>query len=96
MLHQPHPSSDEIFISITFYRRIVYCTEAIEDAISMCSFFLYGAIITWMLNSFNVITVQETVYHNRLTYIFCWDSDQHGICSVRHVDCQCFKCHPRR
>ncbi|GIY55993.1 hypothetical protein CDAR_516871 [Caerostris darwini] len=70
----PHTSSDEIFISITFYRTrtiaSIASTEAIEDAISMCSFFLYGAIITQMLNSFNMITVQETLYHNRLKYIF--------------------------
>lgn len=69
-LMHPNPTVGEIFASVTLFRRIVCCTRDVEHSLSLCSLFLYGASVTWLFNSFNVVIVRDSVYHTKLAYAF--------------------------
>ncbi|KAG8195442.1 hypothetical protein JTE90_013894 [Oedothorax gibbosus] len=70
ILRHPNPTVDDIHVSVTLFRRIVCCTRDIEHALSLCLLLLYGASVTWIFNSFNVVIVRDKVYHNKLAYAF--------------------------
>ncbi|GFS65015.1 uncharacterized protein NPIL_259931 [Nephila pilipes] len=70
MLNKIPIVSDDIFANISFFRRIFDCIREVEEAVALSTLFLYGASITWIFSSFNVVILQGSAYKNIVAYGF--------------------------